>query len=248
MSGGPPPVTLLNEGGASACVLLCEHASNFIPAAYRDLGLPPEELSRHIAWDIGAAGVAGRLSSLLDAPLFLSHHSRLLIDLNRPFHAPSSIPEVSEATPIPGNRGLEAAERARRQATYFTPFHDRVSAFLDRRQAAGVPTAVVGMHSFTPVYLGERRRWHTGVLFGRAERFARALVSQLSVDPALVVGANEPYEVTDDTDYTVPVHGDRRGLPAVLLEVRQDLLATEEGQRDWATRLAAALEACLPPG
>lgn len=247
MSAAPPAVTVLNEEGSSSCVLLCEHASNYIPPGYGGLGLPPAKLMRHIAWDIGAAELARRLSVLLDAPLFLSGYSRLLIDLNRPLHAPSSIPEISEATAIPGNRGLDETERARRRAAYFAPFHGRVAAHLDRRLALGWPTRVVGVHSFTPVYLGERRPWHAGVLYGRAASFAEALVARLAAEPGLVVGANEPYRIEAEMDYTVPVHGDARGLDAVLTEVRQDLLGTPEECEAWAVRLASALEGAQPP-
>lgn len=243
MTAAPAAVTVVNEGGVSPFVLLCEHASNHIPAAYAGLGLPPEELTRHIAWDIGAAELARHLAALLDAPLFLAGCSRLLIDLNRPLHAPSSIPEVSEATAIPGNRNLDALERARRRTACFTPFHDRVAAHLDRRQAAGRPVRVIGVHSFTPVFLGVRRPWHAGVLYGRAARFAGALVAELAREPGLVIGANEPYRIEAEMDYTVPVHGDQRGIDAVLTEVRQDLLGSVEECRAWATRLAAALEA-----
>ena len=238
MTAAPPAVTALNEGGASRCVLLCEHASNFIPAEYHSLGLPAAELERHIAYDIGAANLARRLSALLDAPLFLTGYSRLLIDLNRPWRAPSSIPEVSEATVIPGNIGIDAAERARRQAAWFTPFHDRVAAFLETRPGA----AVIGVHSFTPVYLGKARPWHAGILYGKAGRFGTALVRALAADPALVIGDNEPYRIELEHDYTVPVHGDAAGRDAVLLEVRQDLLGDEAGCESWARRLAAALQ------
>jgi len=238
MSAAPRAVTALNEGGASRFVLLCEHASNFIPEEYASLGLPAAELERHIAYDIGAAKLARRLSGLLDAPLFLAGYSRLLIDLNRPWRAPSSIPEVSEATVIPGNIGIDAAERARRQAAWFTPFHDRVAAFLDTRPGA----VVIGVHSFTPVYLGEARPWHAGILYGKAARFGTALVHALAEDPALEVGDNEPYRIDPDYDYTVPVHGDARGCDAVLLEVRQDLLGDDAGCEAWARRLAAVMQ------
>jgi predicted N-formylglutamate amidohydrolase len=238
MSEAPPAVTALNQGGASPFVLLCEHASNFIPVQYASLGLPAAELRRHIAYDIGAANLARRLSVLLDAPLFLAGYSRLLIDLNRPWQAPSSIPEISEATAIPGNIAIDAAERARRQAAWFTPFHDRVAAFLEDRPGA----AVIGVHSFTPVYLGEVRPWHAGILYGEAARFGTALVRALAEDPTLVIGDNEPYRIDPDYDYTVPVHGDAHGRDAVLLEVRQDLLGDDAGCEAWARRLAAALQ------
>lgn len=242
MSDAPAAVTLVNADGASPYVLLCEHASNYIPPAYDALGLPAAELGRHIAWDIGAAVLARKLSARLDAPLFLAGYSRLLIDLNRPLRASSSIPELSEATTIPGNIGIDAAERARRQAAWFTPFHDRVAAFLDARAAAGRDAAVIGVHSFTPVYLGQARPWHAGILHGAATRFGTGLVRLLAAEPGLVIGDNEPYRIEAEYDYTVPVHGDARGLDAVLLEVRQDLLGDEAGCEAWAVRLAAALQ------
>ncbi|SHI33089.1 Predicted N-formylglutamate amidohydrolase [Roseomonas rosea] len=238
----PAPVTLLNAEGASPFVLLCEHASNHIPARLGALGLPPAELSRHIAWDIGAAELARRLSALLDAPLFLAGVSRLVIDLNRPPGVPTSIPERSEDTAIPGNLGLGVEERAAREGAWFHPFHVAVAALLDRRQAAGAPTLVVGVHSFTPRFQGVDRPWHAGVLFGEAEVFGRALAAAIGADPSLVVGENEPYRIEPGVhDYTVPVHGDARGLDAALIEVRQDLLADAAEIEAWALRLASAL-------
>lgn len=241
----PPPVTTVNEGGASACVLICEHASNHIPDEYRNLGLAPSELGRHIAWDLGAEMLARRLSGLLDAPLFLSGYSRLLIDCNRPLWGSTSIPTRSENTEIPGNRSLDAAERARRAAAYFTPFHTRISRFLDQRVAAGRPTVVVGVHSFTPIFLGVARPWHAGVLYARAAALGSALIARLAAVDGLVVGDNEPYRIAVDEDYTVPVHGDQRGIDAVLIEVRQDLLATAAASEEWALRLASALSDVL---
>lgn len=241
MSDGPPAVTLVNPAGNSRCVLICEHASRFIPPEYANLGLPEAELGRHIAWDIGAAELARRLSALLDAPLFLAGWSRLLIDGNRPLGVPSSIPVRSEATDIPGNVGLDAAERDRRAARWLIPFHAAVAAALDRRQADGVPTRVVGIHSFTPRFLGVHRPWPVAVLYAGAMTYAQRLIGKLAADGVGPVGDNEPYRVNDQEDYTVPVHGDRRGLDAVLIEVRQDLLATEAGIAAWSARLGAAL-------
>lgn len=239
---GPPAVSVVNEGGASPYVLLCEHASNFIPESHAGLGLGPRDLGRHIAWDIGAAEVARGLARLLDAPLFLSGYSRLLIDCNRPPGAPTSIPARSEDTGIPGNRDLDAAERARREAAFFAPFHAAVARHLDRRAAEGRPTAVVGVHSFTPVFLGVARPWHVGVLYAGAARFGRALVERLGAYPGPPVGDNEPYRIEpEEHDYTVPVHGDARGLDAALIEVRQDLVSDATGAEAWAERLAAAL-------
>ncbi|BCG82284.1 N-formylglutamate amidohydrolase [Mesorhizobium sp. 113-3-3] len=239
----PDAVEVLNERGRSDIVLLCEHASNHMPAEYRQLGLDASHLQRHIAWDIGAAAVTRLLSARLDAPAFLSGYSRLLIDLNRPLGTPGSIPVLSEDTDIPGNVGVDAAERDRRAKIMFSPFHDRVAAHLDHRVTERRPTRIVTIHSFTPVFLGVARPWHAGVLHDRAADLAEAILSGLRTDAALNVAANVPYVISRDADYAVPVHGDDRGIPAVLIEVRQDLLANQAGIEEWADRLAAALPA-----
>ena len=240
-SDSVPAVVAVNEWGGSRYVLVCEHASNYIPARYGGLGLPAPELQRHIAWDIGAAALALRLSSLLDAPLFLSGYSRLLIDCNRPPLAPTSIPVRSEATEIPGNRDLDAAERERRAAAYFWPFQARIAQMLDERAATRRPTILLGIHSFPPCFLGVQRPWHVGVLYAKATAFGQALVARLAADRILLVGDNQPYCIAAEEDFTVPIHGDARGIDAALIEVRQDLLATSEGVAGWAFRLAAAL-------
>lgn len=239
----PAAVAEVNAAGGGRIVLTCEHASNHVPAHYGRLGLPPEELERHIAWDIGAADLARALSLRLDAPLFLSGYSRLLIDCNRPLASPTSIVTRSEDTDIPGNAGLIAEERARRAALYFAPYHGRIIECLDRRAAAGVPTTLVGIHSFTPVFRGIVRHLQAGVLYREAPAFGRALIEALGRVTGLEIGDNEPYRVTLETDYTVPVHGDARGIPAALIEVRQDLLADPAGIKVWADRLADALTA-----
>ena len=236
----PPPFTWRNPTGASPCLLLCEHASNRLPRAVGDLGLPEAEMQRHIAWDLGAAALARALSRRLDAALVETGYSRLVIDCNRPPGVPSSIPERSEDTVVPGNQGLGAAARRRREAALFQPFHATVAAHLDARLAAGRPSCVIGVHSFTPVFRGVARPWHAGALFGAAQGFGRALLAALAA-PGLCLGENEPYRVTAEEDWTVPVHGDARGLPALLIEVRQDLLADDAGVQDWADRLVPAI-------
>jgi predicted N-formylglutamate amidohydrolase len=237
----PPAALIFNDEGASDFLLLCEHASNYIPPRYQRLGLSSHEIDRHIAWDIGAAKVARRLAEALDAPLILSGYSRLLIDCNRPLGAPSSIPVKSENTPIPGNVGLTIEETRRREEAYFWPFFTRVSERLDCRAALGKSTLLIGVHSFTPVYNGAARPWRIGVLYGEAKLFGRALLERLCDEPGLTVGENEPYCISLDEDLTVPVHGDRRGVPAALLEIRQDLVSDESGVEAWARRLALAI-------
>jgi predicted N-formylglutamate amidohydrolase len=244
-SNDPPAVEIVNLDGTSPVVLVCEHASRYLPARYRGLGLSEPDLSRHIAWDIGAARLARALAARIDAPLFLHGYSRLLIDPNRPLTAPDSIPTVSENTVIPGNLELSAEERRDRAARYFTPFHDAIAHYLDARRAAKRPTFVVGVHSFTPVFRGVSRPWHVGVLYAAARQFGQSLVETLGEELELVVGTNEPYRISADGDYTVPIHGDGRGLPSVLFEVRQDLLGTPAEIEAWADRLARALQVAI---
>ncbi len=233
-----PPVHEDNAAGRSPFLLTCDHYGRAIPRRLGDLGLPASELTRHIAWDIGIAGVAEALSKHLDAHLIAQRYSRLVIDCNRPPDAPSSIPRISEATTIPGNEGLarEAAEARRRQI--FDPYHRRIREAIDRRLRDGVPTLLVSLHSFTPVYAGVARPWHIGTLYQRDTRLPPLLLKLLRSEADLVVGDNEPYAVSDETDYTVPVHGEARGLMNSGIEIRQDLIAEPVGQRQWADRLA----------
>ena len=233
-----PPVHEDNVAGRSPFLLTSDHYGRTIPRRLGDLGLPADELTRHIAWDIGIAGVADALSQDLDAHLIAQRYSRLVIDCNRPPDAPSSIPRISEATVIQGNEGIarEAAETRRRQI--FDPYHRRIAEVIDARLRDGVATVLVSLHSFTPVYAGIARPWHIGTLYHRDTRLPPLLLKWLREEPDLVVGDNEPYAVSDETDYTIPVHGEARGLMNTGIEIRQDLIAEPAGQRQWADRLA----------
>jgi predicted N-formylglutamate amidohydrolase len=237
----PDAVETVNPSGSSEIVLICEHASNHMPAEYRGLGVPPADLQTHIAWDVGAADVTRGLAGVLDAPAFLGTYSRLLIDLNRPFESPASIPAQSEATDIPGNLSLGEAEIERRRRTMFTPFHDRVASYLDRRRAAGRPTWIVTIHSFTPVFLGVARPWHAGILFDQSRDFAETVIEGLARGSGLNVAANQPYTVDREGDYAIPVHGTDRDLPAILVEIRNDLIADVYGIAEWVGRLGPVL-------
>lgn len=241
----PPPVLLVNEAGRSPIVLICEHASRHIPQRLAGLGLPETELRRHIAWDIGAEAVARVLSRLLDAPLVLAAYSRLLVDLNRPATSSGSIPEVSERTAIPGNLNLSAADRQWRIDTLFTPFHAGIAALLDQRHAQSKATVLVTIHSFTPVYMDTARPWHAGILYRRSKAWGEAVAAALG-GAAAHVAVNQPYQISDEGDYAIPVHGEARGLEALLIELRQDLITHHEGAEHWAARLAAALAATCP--
>jgi predicted N-formylglutamate amidohydrolase len=239
--GEPPPVRILRPGGGSDLFLAADHAGRLIPRALGTLGLPQSELGRHIAWDIGIAAVTETLSGLLDATAVLQVYSRLVIDCNRAPDHPTSIPPVSELTAIPGNEGLpEAAREARRQAI-FEPYHAAIAGLIDRRMAAGRRTILVAMHSFTPVFKSVARTVEIGVLFHHETPLSRIMLELLRAEGDLAVGANEPYAITGDSDYTVPVHGDGRGLPHVEIEIRQDLIAEPAGQAAWARRMARLL-------
>jgi predicted N-formylglutamate amidohydrolase len=237
----PAPVTVYNPNGASPLLLVADHAGRTVPRALGGLGLADEDYERHIAWDIGIAGVGRILADALDAVLIQQNYSRLVIDCNRPPNASTSIPEISELTPIPGNVSLSDTDKAARVREIFRPYHDRIAAELDRRREAGLPAALIALHSFTPVFKGEARPWHVALLYHRDPSLSRRLIALLKQEAGLIVGDNEPYQVSDTTDYTVPTHGERRGLPHALIEIRQDSIADEAGQRAWADRLARLL-------
>jgi predicted N-formylglutamate amidohydrolase len=239
----PNPAVLDNETGSSIFFLTCDHGGRAFPRRLGRLGIAEAETFRHIAWDIGIAAVGQLLSARLDAALIVQSYSRLVIDCNRDPTVPSSIPEISENTEIPGNRALGATDRTARVAAIFQPYHDRIAGALDRRQAEGRASVLVALHSFTPVFKGVSRPWHVGVLYNRDPRLAHPLLRLLRAKGDLTVGDNEPYRVTDQTDYTVPVHGERRGLAHVEIEIRQDLIAEPSGQAAWAERLARLLPA-----
>ena len=233
----PSPVVVHNADGASSLFLTCDHAGRRIPRRLGDLGLPAGELVRHIAWDIGALATSKLLSDALDAPLVEQVYSRLVVDCNRPTRSPTFVTPLSESTPIPGNRDLSAEAIAAREREIYRPYHDRIAAMLDARKAAGRPTVLVAMHSFTPVYKGVARPWQIGLLYNRDARVA-TILHELLAGTGLTVGDNEPYAITDDSDYGIPVHGEQRGLPHIEIEIRQDLIEGEAGQREWAERLA----------
>ena len=237
----PAPVTVHNENGLSPFLIVADHAGKFMPRALDRLGLPETECKCHIVWDIGIAAVCRLAADALDATLVQQNYSRLVIDCNRTPGSETSIPDISELTSVPGNAGLSEGRKAARVREIFRPYHDRIETELDRRRQAGRPTALIAMHSFTPVFKGVARHWHAGVLYNRDPRFAHLLMALLKREEGLVVGDNEPYSVTDASDYTIPVHGERRGLHHVAIEVRQDLIADNKGQRAWGRLLARFL-------
>jgi len=248
--GDVAPVREVNVQGRSPFLLTSDHYGRLLPEQLGNLGLTDAELARHIAWDIGIAGVAERLASALDAHLIAQRYSRLVIDCNRPPEVAGSIPLVSDKTAIPGNEGISADEKDARRREIFDPYHRSIDAAIDRRVQARRPTVLVALHSFTPVYDGTPRPWHIGALYRQENHrenhqenhhetiLPRLLLQHLRADGDLVVGDNKPYTVSDATDYTIPVHGEARGLIHTGIEIRQDLIIDPSGQQEWTERLA----------
>jgi predicted N-formylglutamate amidohydrolase len=237
----PSAVTVVNEGGTSPFLIVADHAGKRMPRRLGQLGLSAADRDRHIAWDIGIGAVCDLMAKTLDAVVIKQTYSRLVIDCNRTPGTETSIPEVSELTPVPGNLGLGDDDRRARLREIFKPYHDRIARELDRRQEARRPTALISMHSFTPVFASVARPWHVGVLYQRDSRLAHMLLELLAREQGLVIGDNEPYSVSDASDYTIPVHGEQRASHHVALEIRQNLIAEEDGQRWWAMLFARVL-------
>ena len=233
--------TVIPGRAGARFLLLCDHASNALPEGYGTLGLATSELQRHIAYDIGTAGVVRLMAQDLAAPAVLTCFSRLLVDVNRGEDDPTLIMRLSDGAVIPGNRNLTEAEREQRLARYWRPYHAAVECMIDECLEAGTVPALVAIHSFTPTWKKTPRPWHAAVLWDRDDRLARPLLEGLARDPHLIVGDNEPYtgRLTGDSMWR---HGTSRGLPHAIVEIRQDLIATEAGQRAWAERLVTLLE------
>jgi predicted N-formylglutamate amidohydrolase len=240
-----PPYEICNPGGSARLLITCDHASNRIPRSLGTLGLDSADLSRHIAWDIGCAALARRLSDLLDARAILGGFSRLVVDLNRHLNDPTSIPPVSDSTHVPGNTDLPRAHAAQRIEELFVPYQNAVVAQLAELKAVhGVP-AIISLHSFTPVWGNFERPWHIGVLWNRDARIAAPLIEALRKDDALCVGDNQPYHAREPVGYGMDVHAEGNGLPHALLEIRQDLLVDDDGVERWANILNQALRGVL---
>jgi len=244
-AGDPPAVEIVRPEGKAPVLVTCDHASRAVPRALGRLGLGERELALHIGWDIGAGAVTRDLARLLDAPAILTGYSRLVIDCNRDLEDPTSIPAVSDGVAVPGNREVSAAERARRVETLFRPYHRAIERSIDDFIARGVHPAVLSIHSFTPSMNGIDRPWHVGVLWNKDPRIPVPLMAALRREHGLVVGDNEPYSAREPAGYTVRTHAENRGLPHMAVEIRQDLIASPAGTREWGERLARALTPIL---
>jgi predicted N-formylglutamate amidohydrolase len=242
LDGEDDPVIIVNGQGRSPIVLACEHAGRRIPKRLGSLGLGPEDLSRHIAYDIGAEGVARRLADILDAPLVLQRYSRLVYDCNRPPDSSSAMPVLSELTSIPGNQGLTAVEREERTRAIYRAFHDRAAEMIEARTSVHKPAILVTIHSFTPVFKGVARRMHVGLLFDRDRRFTDLVATLLRKSGSFDVRLNEPYGPEDGVCHTVNLQAGAKGLPYSMIEIRNDLIESESGQVEWAGRLGGVLQ------
>jgi predicted N-formylglutamate amidohydrolase len=232
---GPPDAGVL---------VLCDHAGRAIPQEYGSLGLPAGVFERHIAYDIGAAGVSRTLAAALGAPALLANFSRLLIDANRGADDPTLVMRLSDGALVPGNARIGAEEIERRIANWWAPYQKAIAAQIAAMRAAGRPPVLVSIHTFTPAWKSVPRPWHVGVLWDRDARLARPLLDALAQEPGLVVGDNEPYDgaLAGDTMFR---HGTQNGLAHALIEIRQDLVAEDAHQTEWGLRLARILRPIL---
>lgn len=241
----PAAFELIHPEGRAPVVLVCDHATRFIPRVLKSLGLDETELARHIAWDIGAAEVTRHLSALLDAPAVISHFSRLVVDPNRKLDHLSLIPEVSDGVPIPGNENLTSVDREIRLQTFFHPYQNAIARVLEERaELTGVEPVLISLHSFTPVMEGVERPWKIGVLWNKDGRLAQPFIDRLRAS-GIMVGDNEPYSGRIGFGYTTDVHGDGRGRANILIEIRQDLIDTHHGAREWAALVGQVLSETL---
>ena len=240
----PATVEIVNPDSSRPLLLICDHASNFIPRALAGLGLEETHLWWHIAYDIGVAEVTRQLSRRLDATAILCGFSRLVIDPNRELESPSSIPDITDGVAVPGNRGLSEAARRDRIATFFGPYHEAIENRLRTMAARGPDPAIVSLHSFTPVMDGFERPWQIAALWDSDPRLPLPFMAALR-RLGYTVGDNEPYSGRDFHGYTLQRHADSRGLANLLIEIRQDLIDTADGAGEWSDVLAGALRDIL---
>lgn len=242
-----PAFEILRPDAKSSILILCDHASNAVPASVNGgtLGLPDADMNRHIAYDVGARGVVEHLSEILDAHAAFSKFSRLVIDPNRGEDDPTLLMKLYDGSIISGNRNADATEKERRLNLFHRPYHEAVKQQIDHMISDGRMPALVSIHSFTPKLRNKPMRpWHLGVLWDEDDRLARPFIEYFAKDQNIIVGDNEPYsgELQGDTMY---FHGTQRGLPHILIEIRHDLIDTPDGQQKWAERIAPAIQMAL---
>ena len=243
--GESEPYEIVNEGSRTPIVLACDHSSNRVPGVLGDLGLAKENLEQHIAWDIGAGAVARQLSAKLDATAVLGTYSRLVVDLNRDLRDLTAFPAISDGVLIPGNISLSVEERAERARVFFKPYHEVLRSVIQERSSPSEQPVLISIHSFTPRQFGVLRPWHVGILWDEDPRLAVRLLAALRDEPDIIVGDNEPYSGRHPADYTIDHHAEPLGLSYAAIELRQDKIEDESGQREWADRLARIFNVLL---
>ena len=236
---GEPVV--INEFGQGPCVLVCEHAGRLIPHGLHSLGLSSQQLDTHIAWDIGAIEVAWLMSTLLDAPLIAQRFSRLVYDCNRPATANDAIANVSDGIEIPGNQNLTPEARQQRYREIYVPFEKAVARVFANRRAVQRSSALVTVHSFTPIFKNAERKLDLGVLHDSDDRLANKVLALLAEQQHIVFERNQPYGPEDGVTYTLKKHGVEAEMQNVMFEIRNNLLTTKGGQENWALRLSRLL-------
>lgn len=241
----PAPFRVYNAEGKAPILIVCDHASNAVPARLHGLGLLERDLHRHIALDIGAAEMSEKLADRFDAPAILGGYSRLVIDCNRQLDHPSSISTISDETIIPGNAQLSPEDICRRQDACFWPYHRKIEAYLRDFDQRGVVPAIISMHAFTPYLAGQNRPWHIGILWDEDDRIARPLIETLKMRGDFEIGENEPYSGKARFGYTIEEHAEAAGRPGVLIEVREDIISTAEDAFAMGDLLADALSPIL---
>jgi len=239
-----PPFDLVNPDGGRL-LFICDHASAAIPRSLNRLGLTPDVLARHIAWDIGAAKVARVLAERFSAPLILSNYSRLVVDCNRYLGDPTAIPPVSDHVPIPGNEDLDDMAAELRAEAIYRPYHAAIAAELERLRGHTPAPPLISIHSFTPVFESFERPWHVGVLWNEDGRLALPFMRSLRERDDVVVGDNEPYSARENYGYSVATHAEQARLPHLLIEIRQDLIDTDAGVAKWAVIVGDAISDAL---
>ena len=238
---GMQSVFIEHPDSNSPYILVCDHASNRMPESYNNLGLEPALLNEHIAWDIRALDLARAISALLHCPVVSPGFSRLLIDCNRSLDAPDLIPVKSEKYAIPGNNNLTADEKKYRIESYYLPYHQAIASLVENRTMNKIPTALIGVHTFTPVFLGISRPWQIGIIHDEDKRIAGPLYQELRQLPDIVVGENEPYKPADGVYYTLSAHTQKFNLPGVMIEVRNNEVSSPSMLRKWASIIATTL-------
>jgi len=225
----------------SKIIILCDHASNYIPKKYNNLGLKRSDVNKHIGWDIGALKVAKKISKNINCSLIHSSFSRLLIDCNRHLKSSGAFIKKSEDIVIPGNKNVSKKEKLLRAKKYYFPYHDQINKVIERKLKDKIVPILVSIHSFTPIYLGESRPWHIGLLQRKDQRLSSIFAKEIKKNKKIVLGINQPYKLDLAGDFTIPFFSESYGLPHVLIEIRQDLLIKNKSINFWSNFISDIL-------